>query len=202
MGKYEVTQREYVDVVGTNPSTITGDLNHPVENLSWYEATNYCAQLTQRELTAGRIPVGSRFRLPTEAEWEYAARAWTSTPYHYGDDPGAAVTATYAWIGDNSGLSSHPVGLKLPNPWGLHDMTGNVWEWCQDWYGSYPGGYQTDPTGPAKSTGTGLGSYKVMRGGGFDYFAQDCRSSRRLIFAPNLTDYDLGFRVVLAVSPQ
>ncbi len=201
MGKFEVTQREFLEVQATNPSSFTGDLSRPVESVSWIDATNFCANLTERDLAAGRIPPGTLYRLPTEAEWEYAARAWTSTRFGYGDDPDTTALTNYAWYGDNSGFKSHPVGQKRPNPWGLYDITGNVWEWCQDWYSAYPGGFQIDPRGPAESTGVGWGSFKVMRGGAFDYSASDCRSARRLIFAPNLVDYDLGFRVVLAPNP-
>src|SRR5882762_4117815 len=135
MGKYEVTQGEYLAVMGSNPSNFQGDTNRPVETVSWFNATNYCGKLTQRERAAGRIATNSVYRLPTEAEWEYACRGWTSARFSYGDDPDLTNLTNYAWYFDNSRNMTHPVGQKLPNPWGLYDMHGNVWEWCQDWYG-------------------------------------------------------------------
>jgi formylglycine-generating enzyme required for sulfatase activity len=200
IGKYEVTQGEYLSVVNTNPSPFPGDLSRPVSNVSWQDATNYCSKLTQRELAAGRIPTGSEYRLPTEAEWECAARTGTSTRFSYGDDPGYNSLADHSWYAANSGLTAHPVGQKLPNPWGLYDMEGNVVEWCQDWFASLPGGVQTDPTGPASSAS----GRKVVRGGAFDNTEQSCRSASRLLFSavPPLTDTDLGFRVVLVSGTQ
>src|SRR6266566_9619431 len=145
MGKCEVTQGEYLAVMASNPSFITGDTNRPVEQVTWYDATNYCGVLTQREQAAGRIAADSVYRLPWEAEWEYACRAWTSTRFSYGDDPGYTNLTNYAWYKGNSGSTTHPVGQKLPNPWGLYDMHGNVWEWCQDlWSCNLPGGIDLD----------------------------------------------------------
>src|SRR5262249_49383971 len=147
---YEVTQGEYLSLMNTNPSYFTNNLNRPVDSVSWLDATNYCARLTAQELAAGRIPPGSRFRLPTAAEWEYAARAGTATRFSYGDDdPGLTDLINHAWFSNNSGIVTHPVGQKPPNPWGLYDMEGNVLEWTLDWYAPYPGGYETDPQGPA-----------------------------------------------------
>ena len=199
IGKYEVTEGEYLSVMNTNPSAFPGDLTRSVSSVSWLDATNYCATLTSQELAVGRIPPGSQYRLPTEAEWEYAARAGTSTRFSYGDDPDAASLTNYAWFSANAS-TVHPVGKKLPNPWGLYDTEGNVWEWCQDWFGSLPGGLQVDPKGSA-SNPNGL---KVMRGGAYDFFETDCRSARRNSFgvSPFLTDTDLGLRVVLVVDPQ
>ena len=197
IAKYEVTEGEYLSLIGINPSFFPGDLSRPVSSVSWMDATNYCAKLTQQELAAGRIPAGTAFRLPTEAEWEYAARAGTSTRFSYGDDLDASSLTNYAWYAPNASLMVHPVGVKLPNPWGLYDTEGNVWEWCQDFYGALPGGVQVDPKGP-DSNPLGL---KVMRGGAYDYFDSDCRSAKRLYFSPGLTDTDLGFRVVLAAGP-
>jgi formylglycine-generating enzyme required for sulfatase activity len=196
MGKFEATQGEYLAVIGSNPSGFPGDLNRPVENVSWLDATNYCARLTQRELAAGRIPAGSQYRLPTEAEWEYAARAGTSTRFSYGDDPNLTGLSNYAWYAVNSGNTTHPVGQKAPNRWGLYDMEGNVLEWCLDWYGPYPGEFATDPQGPA-SNATGV---KVIRGGAWDGFESDCRSAHRGTegVSPFITDFILGFRIVLA----
>jgi formylglycine-generating enzyme required for sulfatase activity len=198
IGKYEVTQREYQAVVGSNPSQFPGDSNRPVETVSWLDATNYCALLTQRELAAGRISPGSRFRLPTEAEWECAARAGTSTRFSYGDDPNFTGLAANAWYAGNAGFGTHPVGQKAPNPWGLYDMEGNVLEWTLDWYGPYPGGSVTDPQGPA-SNAQGV---KVIRGGAWDTFESDCRSGRRLTegVSPFIHDFILGFRVVLVTE--
>jgi formylglycine-generating enzyme required for sulfatase activity len=195
IGKYEVTEGEYLSVMNTNPSEFPDDLSRAVSSVSWHDATNYCAKLTQRELAAGRIPAGSRYRLPTEAEWECAARAGTSTRFSYGDDPNYVSTTNYAWCFRflESDLIVHPVGQKLPNPWGLYDMHGNVWEWCQDWYGPLPGGVQTDPTGP----GPNARGDKVMRGGAYDYPDSSCRSASRLFRFPLFPDSDLGFRVVL-----
>jgi formylglycine-generating enzyme required for sulfatase activity len=194
MGKYEVTQGEYKAVTGNNPSHFTGDSNRPVEMVSWYNATNYCALLTERERAAGRIATNSVYRLPTEAEWEYACRAWTSTRFSYGDDPGYTSLTNYAWYMDNSGSTTHPVGQKLPNPWGLYDMHGNVWEWCQDaWSGSLPGGIAVDPLVPP------TGSTRMLRGGVWDYYSWCCRSAYRNYYtSPGNTQSIHGFRVVLA----
>jgi formylglycine-generating enzyme required for sulfatase activity len=199
IGKYEVTQGEYLDVTGTNPSEFPGDLNRPVSSVSWFDATNYCWLLTQRELAAGRIPAGSHFRLPTEAEWECAARAGTTNRFSYGDDPFYASTTNYAWFLDlgHPDLTVHAVGQKLPNPWGLFDMHGNVWEWCQDNYGSFPGSVQVDPTGPASN----LDGLKVLRGGAYDYPNSSCRSASRIFRFANWPDSDVGFRVVLVTGP-
>ena len=135
------------------------------------------------------------YRLPTVAEWEYACRAWTSTRFSYGDDPGYTNLTNYAWYYDNSGDQTHPVGQKLPNPWGLYDMHGNVWEWCQDWWGDYAGGIALDPRGPAG------GSLRVIRGGSWDSWngrAGDCRSVLRNGSYPGDWGIIIGFRVVLA----
>ncbi len=200
IGKYEVTQGEYLSIMGTNPSYFPGDLSRPISSVSWPAATNYCWKLTQRELAAGRIPPGAQFRLPTEAEWECAARAGTSSRFSYGDDPTYSGLTNHAWFYINGALTVHPVGLKRPNPAGLYDMEGNVWEWCQDWYGPLPGGNQIDPKGPPSNA---IG-FKVMRGGAYDYDVTDCRSARRLFFGNSefLTDSDLGFRVVLETGPS
>ena len=194
MGKYEVTQGEYLAVMGSNPSQFTGDSNRPVEQVTWYDARNYCATLTQRERAAGRIATNIAYRLPTEAEWEYACRGWTSDRrFNYGDDLGYSNLTQHAWYEGNSGFTTHPVGLKLPNFWGLYDMYGNVYEWCQDWSGTYPGGIAVDPQGLA------TGSLRAIRGGSWFDSAGFCRSALRLPFGyPSSGDWDFGFRVVLA----
>lgn len=192
MGKYEVTQREYLAVMGSNPSQFKGDANRPVEMVSWMNATNYCARLTTQERSAGRIPVGSQFRLPTEAEWEYACRAWTSTRYSHGDDPDYLQLGDYAWTAENSAGATHPVGEKLPNPWGLYDMHGNVFEWVQDRYSEFAGGNAVDPLGPA------IGSTRVIRDGSWSFAAKFARSAQRYFQPPTHTAERLGFRVVLA----
>jgi formylglycine-generating enzyme required for sulfatase activity len=194
MGRYEVTQAEYLAVMGSNPSYFTGALNRPVEQVTWYEATNYCARLTAQERSAGRLQAGWAYRLPTEAEWEYAARAGTTTRFSYGDDPGYTQLGNYAWYGANSGSQPHPVGQKQPNRWGLYDMSGNVWEWCSDWFGTYPGGSVSDPTGP------GSGSYRVLRGGCWGDDGQFCRSALRYGVTPVLRSGIVGFRAVLAAG--
>lgn len=199
IGRYEVTQGEYLDVTGMNPSVFPGDLSRPVSSVSWPDATNYCWLLTQRELTAGHISPGSKYRLPTEAEWECAARAGTTTRFSYGDDLDYSSLTNHAWFWMNGGFSVHPVGQKLPNPWGLYDMEGNVWEWTQDWLGDLSGVVVTDPQGPA----TNPIGWKVVRGGGYDFGESDCRSARRFFFGnhPALNDSNLGFRVVLVTEP-
>jgi formylglycine-generating enzyme required for sulfatase activity len=193
MGKYEVTQGEYLALMGRNPSNFIGDTNRPVEQVSWFESTNYCGKLTQRERAAGRIATNCVYRLPTEAEWEYAARGWTSTRFSYGDDPGYTDLANYAWYADNSGQTTHPVGLLLPNPWGLYDMHGNVWEWCQDRWALPQGGTALDPQGPA------TGADRVFRGGSLYGPAAGMRSAERIFSAPPTTTMvNVGLRVVLA----
>jgi len=196
MGKYLVTQGEYLAVMGNNPSYFTGDTNRPVETVSWFDATNYCGTLTGREQAAGRIPTNCVYRLPTEAEWEYACRALTSDRrFSYGDDPGYTNLSDYAWYKANSGGTTHPVGQKLPNPWGLYDMYGNVYELCQDWWvAKLPGGIVVDPQGP------GAGSSRVIRGGGYYDYALGCRSAYRYGFPPSNKGADGGFRAVLAPS--
>jgi formylglycine-generating enzyme required for sulfatase activity len=192
MGQHEVTQAEYQAVIGSNPSYFSGDPNRPVEQVSWDDATNYCGKLTAAERAAGRLPTGYVYRLPTEAEWEYACRAGTTTRFFYGDDPGYTQLGNYDWYGSNSGSTTHAVGLKQPNPWGLYDMAGNVQEWCLDLWGTYPGWSVTDPRGPAS------GSYRVVRGGCWLDDGWDCRSALRLNFTPGDRRIFIGFRAVLA----
>ena len=192
LGRYEVTQGEYLSVIGSNPSYFTGDTNRPVERVSWNDATNYCAQLTAQQVVAGRLPAGWAYRLPTEAEFEYVSRAGSTNRFSYGDDPGYTQLANYAWYSANSKNTAHPVGGKLPNRWGLYDMSGNVWEWCSDWYGAYPGGSVTDPQGSVS------GSYRVIRGGDWYDGARYCRSAYRFYVNPSGKNNEIGFRVVLA----
>jgi formylglycine-generating enzyme required for sulfatase activity len=184
LGVYEVTQEQYKKVMGTTPSEFKGPQN-PVEMVSWDDAVEFCRNLSAMpaEKKAGYI-----YRLPTEAEWEYACRAGTTTKYCFGDSDSAL--GDYAWYDENSGNTTHPVGGKKPNPWGLYDMHGNVWEWCQDWYGDYPSGSVTDPQG-VKS-----GSPRVNRGGSWYDTALYARSAARDGYSPDLRFYDLGFRVL------
>jgi formylglycine-generating enzyme required for sulfatase activity len=192
MGKYEITQIEYQAVVGDNPSDFIGDASRPVETVTWFDATNYCAQLTGRERLAGRLPAGYVYRLPTEAEWEYAARAGTTTRFSYGDDPGYTNLANYTWYVADSGSQTHPAGQKQPNPWGPYDMYGNVREWCLDWYGTYPGGTVINPMGPSS------GLYRVIRGGYYRNVGGFCRAASRINGSGAELFNGFGFRVVLA----
>jgi formylglycine-generating enzyme required for sulfatase activity len=185
LSDHEVTQAEYQAVMGNNPSSFKGDMNRPVETVSWDEAVLYCQRLTERERAAGRITAQQAYRLPTEAEWEYAARAGSTGARH-------GYLHAIAWNGLNSGRQTHPVKEMAPNAWGLYDMIGNVWEWCSDWYGNYPTGSVTDPRGPSSGFG------RVSRGGGWSAGAWSARSAHRFSWLPGLPKDDLGFRPVLS----
>ena len=181
LGKYEVTQGQWEAVMGSNPSKFKNcGLDCPVESVSWDDVQAFIAKLNEME-------GGPRYRLPTEAEWEYAARA--------GSTWGGRVANldAIAWYSENSKDRTHPVGGKVPNAFGSHDMLGNVWEWVQDWYGDYPGGAVTDPRGP------GSGSYRVRRGGGWLTHAGLCRSAYRFINPPDNRSFLLGFRLLRTV---
>jgi formylglycine-generating enzyme required for sulfatase activity len=194
MEKNLVTQQQYQSIVGVNPSNNTNNPALPVEEVSWEDATNYCALRTLQDRTAGKIPYGCYYRLPTEAEWEYACRAGTTTRFNYGDDPGYTNLASHAWYSANSTNQSHIVGQKPANAWGLYDMHGDVYEWCQDWYGNYPGGSVTDPQGPA------TGDYRILRGGSWADPAYFSRSACRIADVQDGGYTIYGFRVVLAAS--
>ena len=188
LGKYEVTQGQWEGVMGSNPSEFSGcGGNCPVEKVSWNDVQAFLRKLNARS-------GGRRYRLPTEAEWEYAARGETTADTYAGDltnpsgnDP---VLNGIAWYDENSGRRTHPVGRKAPNGWGLHDMLGNVWEWVGDWYGDYPGGTVTDPSGP------GSGSIRVDRGGSWSSIAGGCRSANRYGYSPGYRSNILGFRLL------
>ena len=184
MSDHETTQAEYQMVMGSNSLTWKGE-SLPVEMVSWNDAVAYCNQLTERERAAGRITAQQAYRLPTEAEWEYAARAGT-TGARYGE------LDAIAWHGENSGRQTHPVKQKAANAWGLYDMMGNVWEWCSDWYEEYPTGIVTDPMGPSS------GSLRVLRGGSWINVAGNVRPALRFWFGPGNRSDNLGFRPVLS----
>ena len=173
LGVYQVTQGQYRAVTGANPSHFKGSDDLPVESVSWHDAIAFCNKLSEREglkpyyqLDAATRSGGEGYRLPTEAEWEYACRAGSTTRYSFGDD--AASLGEYAWFNGNSGGKTHPVGQKRPNAFGLYDMHGNVWEWCWDVYAAYnansPG---ADPDGPSGASG------RVIRGGCWGDFPRD-----------------------------
>jgi formylglycine-generating enzyme required for sulfatase activity len=193
IGKYPVTQSEYRSIMDRNPSYFKGG-NNPVEQVSWHDAVKYCEKLTARERAAGRLPSGYEYRLPTEAEWEFAARGGVkSRGYKYS---GSDNLTSVAWYNGNSGNKNHKVGTKAPNELGIYDMSGNVWEWCRDWYDSYSSDSQVDPAGPDS------GSSRVNRGGSWDNnaFAGACRVAYRDFNSPGYADDDLGFRVAFARS--
>ena len=196
LGKYEVTQGQYQAVMGTNPSTFCG-VSNPVEMVSWDEAMEFCAKLTANEKAAGHLPAGYKYTLPTEAQWEYACRAGTTSALNNGKEvaedwmyPDANVDEL-AWYSSNSGNSSHEVGQKLPNAWGFYDMPGNVWEWCLDGYIVDLGTeVVTDPVITSDSK-------RVVHGGGWDSGAPGCRSARRDGDPSDWRSSDYGFRVAL-----
>jgi formylglycine-generating enzyme required for sulfatase activity len=184
LGKYEVTQEQYQTVMDDNPSSFQG-AKLPVEKVSWEEAMAFCKKLSEKE--KGRIPVGWAFTLPTEAQWEYACRAGTTTKYSVGDDINQKL-ANYQERGMGL-MKTRAVGQYRPNPWGFFDMHGNVYEWCADWYGKYPIGSVTDPSGVAS------GSYRVGRGGSWNDGGAYLRSAERFYDPPSSRNLYLGFRV-------
>jgi formylglycine-generating enzyme required for sulfatase activity len=186
LGVYPVTQEEYERVVGTNPSHFQGDLRRPVEQVSWDDAVAFCQELSALE--------GVEYRLPTEAEWEYTCRAGSTTRWCFGDSE--AGLGDHAWYFGNSGGATHTVGEKKPNAWGLHDMHGNIWEWCADFVSKYGEAPSTDPQGPR------TGSNRVYRGGGWDCGGGYCRSADRFGDAPSCRSINLGFRVARSPSAK
>ena len=185
---HEVTQAEFEDVMGYNPSFHPGDSNCPVEMVSWNAAVEYCRRLTERERTAGRIQFMQEFRLPTEAEWEYAARSGLPGP-RYG------TLDSIAWHSGNSGGKTHAVMQKEPNPWGLYDVLGNVFEWVHDWKADYKLGLATDPKGPSDGPNLVL---KVSRGGSYKWDpARTLRFAARNSDDPTDLEENVGFRVLL-----
>ena len=180
LGKTEVTQAQWQAVMETNPSLFKGDPNRPVEQVWWDDAQAFIKKLNEME-------GGSAYRLPTEAEWEYAARAGSTTAFSFGDDK--SLLGQYAWYKDTASNQTHPVAQLKPNPWGLYDMHGNVWEWVSDWYGRYSAGAATDPTGPS------AGTHRGRRGGGWNNLDHYCRSANRYSVTGYRDDF-LGFRLV------
>jgi formylglycine-generating enzyme required for sulfatase activity len=182
VGRTEVTQAQWQAVMGGTPSLFTGAAL-PVEQVSW----NDCQAFVKKVSAAA----GQTCRLPSEAEWEYACRAGSGSAYSFGDDE--AQLGAHAWFDANSASTTHPVGGKKPNRWGLHDMHGNVWEWCQDWHGDYGSVSQEDPDGAEK------GGLRVLRGGGWDFNPVHCRSAYRIRLDGR--SGLIGFRVVLPAAP-
>jgi formylglycine-generating enzyme required for sulfatase activity len=183
IGKYEVTQEQYQQVMGANPSNFKGKSN-PVETVSWDDAQEFIKKASQG--------TGQSLRLPTEAEWEHACRAGTNTIYCSGDTEADLDRA--GWFYGNSKNTTHPTGGKVPNVWGVYDMHGNVWEWCQDWYEMYKPAPTVDPQGPLE------GASRVLRGGSWGHVPEGCRSARRSWNAPGDRGNGLGFRVVFEVT--
>ncbi len=189
LGRYEVTQEQWMAVMGgVNPSNFLS-LDRPVDEVSWNDIQLFIERLNKKEQ-------GQLYRLPTEAEWEYAARAGSDTAYAYGDDPEGVQLGQYAWYELNSGKQSHPVGSLRPNGWGFYDMHGNVTEWVQDRYDKdyYSKGPEENPKGPA------TGRKRVVRGGSWINQAYSCRSAFRGYYSPDYTDSDFGFRIVRIIE--
>ena len=202
LGKTEVTQGQWKSVMGTEPwkgqQLVQADKDCPATYVSWGDATEFCEKLTAIERKAGKLKVNEEYRLPTEAEWEYACRAGTTTAFSFGNDK--SKLGEYGWFNGNASNAgekyAHIVGMKKPNPWGLYDMHGNVYEWCSDWHDKKLSG-GTDPVGPEE------GSIRVNRGGGWWSSPGFCRSAFRFDFDPSDRNDDcLGFRVARSQSAQ
>ncbi len=193
IGKYEVTQSQYSALMDKNPSEFIG-ANNPVEMVSYDDAKAFCDKMNLKYLNI--LPKGYKFDLPTEAQWEYACRAGTNTALNNGKnltkESACSNLDEVAWYSENSGKTTHEVGQKKPNAWGIYDMHGNVWEWCRDWYGEYPKEDVTDPTGAYS------GYCRVYRGGSWNNYVSDCRSAYRNYSGPGNRDNGLGFRIVLS----
>lgn len=187
IGKYEVTQGEWEKVMGSNPSHFKKGARYPVDQVSWNDAQEFLRKLN--------TPSGKGYRLPTEAEWEYAARSGGKSERYAGFSD-APELDLHAWYDRNAGSSTHPVGEKKPNGLGLYDMTGNVYEWVQDWKGKYSAASRDNPQGPPS------GSYRVLRGGSWNSILRLTRTAARNHHPPDARLYSYGFRVVRsAVKP-
>jgi formylglycine-generating enzyme required for sulfatase activity len=185
MGVYTVTQEEWQAVMGNNPSGLKGEENLPVEQVSWNDCDKFIKKVREKDKRL--------YRLPTEAEWEYACRAGTKTAYYFGDDK--SMLGKFAWYSENNPeRKTHPVGQKKPNEWGLYDMHGNLFQWCQDWYGEYPQNDLADPQGPEKGTS------RVMRGGAWGNDPAACRSAFRLAYEPGRGNFIIGFRLCFSLE--
>jgi formylglycine-generating enzyme required for sulfatase activity len=202
--RYPVTRRLYAEITGSDPGWPEGKADdRPINNISWFDAVTFCNHLSERrglalcyridgeEVTWDRTANG--YRLLTEAEWEYACRAGSTTHFSFGDDPRSL--AEHAWFYENSRRRPQPVGQRIPNTWGLHDMHGNVYEWCWDWFGSYSGKDLMDPIGPPE------GTVRVLRGGAFNDPPRFLRSSDRYRFHPSVRNRLFGFRCARGASP-
>ncbi len=202
IGKYEVSQKEYDAVMDMNPS-FNRNPKKPVSNVSWFQAVEFCSRLNSKRCK--KIPKQYIYRLPTEAEWEYCCRAGNSSEFNFGNNP--SMSYKYANFCDVSNTNKlpwqdktqndrfnklAPVGSFLPNAWGIHDIHGNVWEWCLDNFGEYIGEIQTNPCGSEN------GFTKVLRGGSWYHGVKGCRSANRDGVDPGSNDKDFGFRIVLA----
>jgi len=184
LAKTECMQGQWESVMGNNPSHFKGE-NLPVDSVSWNDVQGWLVKMNERH----PLPEGWEWDLPTEAQWEYACRAGTTGAYG-----GTGILREMGWYHSHGGGETHPVGGKAANAWGLHDMHGNVWEWCRDWYGEYPTGAVTDPNGPES------GTVRVCRGGSWASLAQSCRSANRRVGASDFRNYSFGFRPALVPS--
>jgi formylglycine-generating enzyme required for sulfatase activity len=209
--QYEVSQASFLELLKINPSKTDGLPEHPVERIAWFAAARYC---NARSVKEGLTPCydektwecdfqADGYRLPTEAEWEYACRAGTTTRYYFGDSP--ADLPAHAWFEANADKSHHQRGTRPPNPWGLYDMHGNVWEWCNDHYAAdyYRQGPERDPRGP----GPEAGEKRVLRGGSWLVEEDRCTSAARRSDVPAVDDVcsgreDHGFRCVRSARPE
>jgi formylglycine-generating enzyme required for sulfatase activity len=184
LGQTTVTHAQWQAVMGKNPSAFKGPEDLPVEQVSWDDCQEFCRKLSAKD--------GKPYRLPTEAEWEYACRAGEKTAYFYGDEPG--LLGEFAWYERNASNRTQSVATKGPNTWGLYDMHGNVWQWCQDWYGYYPNTAVTDPQGPK------TGKDRVFRGGAWGNDARGCRCAARYWGAPGGRRTQFGVRVAFSAD--
>ena len=192
MGVYTVTQEQWKEIMGNNPSQFKGEKNLPVETVSWGECQEFIEKLREKDKKL--------YRLPTEAEWEYVCRAGTTTPFHFGETIStdqANYDGNFTYGNGKKGIyreKTTPVGSYPANAWGLHDMHGNVWQWCQDWFGDYPQKNVVNPKG------ANTGSNRVLRGGSWSNDPRNCRSAYRYRYVPGLSNNRIGFRLCFFVE--